>query len=292
VPERSPPWLTHLMRCWRHCEPCIRRKHRRPSRNAQHPTPHCSGDAATGAHGNATRLRGWLQWLDVQHIKAATSVSEAAFCAVLNMVCAVASGALPHLPSLLQATLIPVKKATGGVRPVAVGEVWYCLAALCALAACPAHGLALLQLGVSIRGGSQNVGHALRAGVAVDSDCMTVEVDVTNVFNEVRRQCMIDAIEQRARMLLPMVAGAHGQPSRLLVLGSQDDTIALQWAIKQGDPLGALLSCLAVQPALEAVQQAHVGVRPLGSFDVPYLQGKPRADGVGGAFQTLCGELE
>jgi hypothetical protein len=75
------------------------------------------------------------------------------------------------------------------------------------------------------------------------------------------------------------------------VLGSQD-TIASQRGIKQGDPLGPLLFCLAVQPALETVQRAHVGVRPLGFFDDTYLQGKPGADGVEGAFQTLCGELE
>jgi hypothetical protein len=197
---------------------------------------------------------GWTH----EHIKAATSVSEAALCAVLDMVCAVTSGALPQLPSLLHATLTPIKKATGGVRPIAGGEAWYRLAALCALAACPVHGLAPLQLVVGIRGGSQNVGHALRAGVAANPGCVRVDVDVVNVFNEVRRQCMIDAVEQRAPTLLPMVAWAYGQPSRLLVLGSQDESIASQRGIKQGDPLGPLLFCLAVQPALEAVQRAHV----------------------------------
>jgi hypothetical protein len=90
------------------------------------------------------------------------------------------------------------------------------------------HGLVLLQLGVGIRGGSQNVGHALRAGVAANPGCVTVEVDVANAFSEVRRQCMIDAVEQRTLTLLSMVAWANGQPSCLLVLGSQDDTIASQ----------------------------------------------------------------
>jgi hypothetical protein len=52
------------------------------------------------------------------------------------------------------------------------------------------------------------------------------------------------------------------------------------------------LFCLAVQPALEAVQRARVGVHPLGYFDDTYLQGKPGADGGEGTFQTLCGELE
>jgi hypothetical protein len=134
-----------------------------------------------------------------------------------------------------------------------------------------------LQLGVGIRGGSQTVVHALRAGVAANPGCVTVEVDVANAFNEVRWQCMIDTVAQRAPRLLPMVAWAYGQPSRLLVLGSQDDTIASQRGIKQGDPQGPLLFCLAVQPALKAVQRAHVGVRPLGYFDDTYLQGPSQA---------------
>jgi hypothetical protein len=128
--------------------------------------------------------------------------------------------------------------------------------------------------------------------VAADPGCVTLAVDVANAFNEVRRQCMVDAVAQRAPTLLPMVAWAYGQPSRLLLLGSPDATIVSQRGIKQGDPLGPLLFCLAVQPALEAVQQAHVGVRPLGYFDDTYLQGKPGIDGVEGAFRTLCDELE
>jgi hypothetical protein len=39
---------------------------------------------------------------------------------------------------LLGARLLPLAKHNGrGVRPIAIGEVWYWLAWLCALAACP-----------------------------------------------------------------------------------------------------------------------------------------------------------
>jgi hypothetical protein len=48
---------------------------------------------------------------------------------------------------------------------VAISEVWYRLAALCALAACPDAGSNLkpLQVGVGVSGGSQLVGPLLSA---------------------------------------------------------------------------------------------------------------------------------
>jgi hypothetical protein len=99
-----------------------------------------------------------------EHIKAAASSSEDARAVVLRFVQALVRGNLPCLPRLLDARLLLLAKPNSrGVRPIAIGEVWYRLAALCALAACPNAGrsLALLKLAVGILGGSQIVGHAL-----------------------------------------------------------------------------------------------------------------------------------
>jgi hypothetical protein len=110
------------------------------------------------------------------------------------------------------------------VRPIAIGEVWYRLAALCALAACPNIGrsLAPLQLAVGISGGSQIAGPALRAGMLAGPGCITVQVDWRNAFNTMRRDCMLAAVAQRCLALLPMVAWAYGQHSRLLVQRSDE----------------------------------------------------------------------
>jgi hypothetical protein len=99
---------------------------------------------------------------------------------VLRFVQALVRGDLPYLPRLLDARLLPLAKPNGrGVRPIAIGEVWCRLAALCALAACPNAGrsLAPLQLAVGISGSSQIVGHALRTGMAADPGCITVQID-------------------------------------------------------------------------------------------------------------------
>jgi hypothetical protein len=74
---------------------------------------------------------------------------------------------------------------------------------------------------VGISGGSQIVSHTLRAGMAANPGSITVQVDWQNAFNTVRCDCMLAAVAQRCPALLPMVAWAYGQHSRLLVQHSE-----------------------------------------------------------------------
>jgi hypothetical protein len=76
--------------------------------------------------GSATGPSGWT----FEHTKAATSSSEEARSVVLRFVQALVHGKLSHLPRLLDARIIPLAKAHNGVRPIAISEVWYRLAAL------------------------------------------------------------------------------------------------------------------------------------------------------------------
>jgi hypothetical protein len=161
---------------------------------------------------------------------------------VLWFVQAVVRGELPHLPRLLGAGLLPLSMPSGGVRPIAIGEFWYRLAALCTLAACPdaGHSLAPLQVAVGVSGGSQIAGHALCAGIAADLGCVTVQVDWQNAFNTLRRDRMLAAVQQRCPAVLPMVAWAYRRHSRLL-LERAEAVVLSQSGVPQGDPLGPLL---------------------------------------------------
>ena len=75
----------------------------------------------------------------------------------------------------------PKKKETiDGVRPIAVGQVWLRLAAICAMEACPTKGRSMLphQFGVGGAGGAQCVGHAVKAGMLAHPEHVTIQFDL------------------------------------------------------------------------------------------------------------------
>jgi hypothetical protein len=71
------------------------------------------------------------------------------------------SGSLPRSSFVLEFVMVGLTKVTdgapnGGVRPIAIGEIWYRLAMLCALTdvgAAVGAGLVPLQVGVGTWGG-------------------------------------------------------------------------------------------------------------------------------------------
>jgi hypothetical protein len=194
--------------------------------------------------GSAAGPSGWTY----EHSKAATTSSEEARVAVLRFVQALVRGDLPYLSRLLEARLLPLAKPNGhGVRPIAIGEVWFLLAALCALAACP-------NAGRSLGTATARSGHFRR-----------------QPFNTVRRDRMLAAVAQRCPALLPMVAWAYGQHSRLLVQHSEE-VVRSQNGVRQGDPLGSLLFGLTLQQPLEQVAEMGLA-RPVAFADDTFLQG-------------------
>ena len=108
--------------------------------------------------GSSGGPSGWTY----EHIKAACAGYAGAFDVTLELMNHIASGNLPDIPELRACRLVPIKmKGTvDGVRPIAVGEVWLRLAAICAMEACPTKGSSLLpyQFGVGVAGGAQCVG--------------------------------------------------------------------------------------------------------------------------------------
>jgi len=229
--------------------------------------------------GSAAGPSGWTY----EHIAAAVYGSGDALNAAIRLVNVIVRGDLPHLPALLDSTLIAQEKpgSNSGVRPIAIGETWVRLAGLCAMAASPGIGPALapLQLGVGVRGGSQCMGHAIRAGIAADPGCVTVQLDWRNAFNTVSRGAMLKAVAQRAPGLLPFAAWLYKQPGRLWIAGAPpDDNLLLsERGVRQGDPCGPLFFALTLQGPLEQVNARNPDAGALAYADDCNLQGPPAA---------------
>ena len=80
------------------------------------------------------------------------------------------------------------------------------------------------------------------------ADFVVAKLDFSNAFNCVRRDVMLKAVADRIPELYRLCHLAYSQPS---VLKYGRHVIMSEEGAQQGDPLGSLLFCLAIQPLLQ-----------------------------------------
>ena len=211
-----------------------------------------------GKRGTAPGLSG----LTPEHIVAAAEVSDETCGAILEFINLMLSGKLPRHGALLDSALIGLMKPNDDVRPIAIGEVWYRLAASCALAAIGHAGadLAPLQLGAGVKGGVEAACHAVKAALESDPDIMALHMDVKNAFNALGRNAILAAVKRVRPELLPFVQWAYGAATNLVVLGSDAEPLKSACGVRQGDPLSCWLFAIAIQPVLEATAETGPSV--------------------------------
>ena len=168
------------------------------------------------------------------------------------------SGRLPDCatPAFFGASLIALRKKDGGLRPIAVGSVYRRIAAKIAATAVSGRigaELRPVQLGVATRNGCEAAVHAVRTYAqecqATDGSRVLVKLDVSNAFNSVRRDAMLETVRARAPAIYPLVWQGYNAAAPLFI---GDSKIMSQTGIQQGDPLSALLFSLTVDFAARA----------------------------------------
>ena len=174
------------------------------------------------------------------------------------------SGRAPRglAPFLMSAPVIPLAKSGGGVRPIAVGEVWRRLASKVALGAISASAKNFLlpfQWGVGVSGAAEAITHSLNHLVskhALDEELGDLKVDLSNAFNVVSREAFLGGVRRQFPLLFEWVDYCYGCQAHLFV---GDSVLQSCCGVQQGDPLGPLPFCCGVT-----------------AFDSPYQRSMPQ----------------
>ncbi|NJL55677.1 hypothetical protein HC928_11090 [bacterium] len=157
-------------------------------------------------------------------------------------------------PYFFGGRLIALKKKSGGIRPISIGNTLRRLVSKCA----SAFGISQLgeyflphQLGVGTPGGCEAAVHSARRYLSSMPDGHAfVKLDFSNAFNNISRSSLLSSTRDRLPELFSYCFSAYGNPSFLFFA---DRIILSQEGTQQGDPLGPLIFCNTIHPLLASL---------------------------------------
>ena len=165
-------------------------------------------------------------------------------------------GTAPGKSLLTASRLVSLEKEGGGIRPIAVGELFYRVAIKAILITNSRPGMLLpCQLGVGSPGGTEpllfRLEEAIMGGNTAGIQSIG-SVDLVNAFNSISRMAVASSVARWAPQHYRMAAWAYNEPSILVTPGGT--TLASTTGLRQGDPAGPLFFSLAFRPTMEALQ--------------------------------------
>eukprot|EP00731_Ephydatia_muelleri_P016404 Em0009g828a len=142
------------------------------------------------------------------------------------------------------------------VRPIAVGEVLRRLTSKCMchlIKHKAAEFFHPFQFGVACPRGAEKILHSLMCCFDdhwADNNFVVLKVDMTNAFNLVSRQAVLDECAQHFPELLAWASWCYGQHS---ILWHSLGTLTSQNGVQQGDPLGPFMFALVLQKMVTTI---------------------------------------
>ena len=169
----------------------------------------------------------------------------------------VANGGLPDfiLKYFFGALLTPLKKKSGGIRPIACGLLLRRLVTKVTLQPELQQIRSLLlpsQVGCAVKGGIEAAIHAARLYASSDlpNASVLVKLDFINAFNLLRRDWMLEMVMEFCPRLYPLVRQAYGGDS---VLWAGKNTLRSATGVQQGDPAGPALFCIGTKQLTDSL---------------------------------------
>ena len=182
---------------------------------------------------------------------------------------------------LLTSRLVALAKPNSdSLRPIAIGEMLYRLAAIVAVRRVTSDAAGLLaphQYGVGVPAGAERIVHSLQHELTdADKRPALLTLDMANAFNSSDRARLLRELYALPELqsVYRVADFAYSQPSMLVLSGCDGLMIESAQGVRQGDPLSALLFCVYMKRLLEQVSET-TDVRVYGFFDDVSLKGSP-----------------
>ena len=166
--------------------------------------------------------------------------------------------------SFFGARLIALTKPNGDLRPIAVGSTLRRLTAKVLLAQNLEkfkEYLAPHQVGVGVRLGCEAAVHAVRKTISAFRNTVNnkvvLKLDLSNAFNNVRRDIMLQRVKSEFPNLYPFVWAAYCAESSLFF---GNNIIRSQSGVQQGDPLGPALFAMTIHEAVKGITDLDTNI--------------------------------
>jgi len=105
-----------------------------------------------------------------------------------------------------------------------------------------------------VSGGCEAAVHATRRFLnTMTNDDAIVKLDFSNAFNTVRRDAILNAVSIKLPEIYRFCHSAYSETSYLQL---DNNIISSAEGVQQGDPMGPLLFCLALQPLLASLSSS------------------------------------
>ncbi len=172
----------------------------------------------------------------------------------------VSSSVPPDIVELLgAASLTPLAKPAGGVRPLAVGEVLRRITAraVCMQAKdCFANDLVPHQFAVGLMGGCEAILKCIEVRVHEDPDLVVIALDVRNAYNHILRGTCLQSLFARRPELAAFASLFYKRRSMFRFRGADGSVHSLpaDEGVEQGDSFAPALFAYGLHPALAHAQ--------------------------------------